>query len=79
LTYFFFAEENSGKLPSPDLKRNYSQVFCCCCCCFFRPTFGLEKSSHSTSGKEKRGGFNRGAGPGLHTGLERRAGPGGTC
>lgn len=70
MTFFFFAEENSGKLPSPDLKRNYSQVGFVCF--FSRPTFGLEKSGLFTSGKEERGGFNRGGGLGLHTGLERR-------
>lgn len=52
----FFAQEKSGKLPSPDLKRNYSQVFCGS---FLPPPppyigFREERSLHQQK-REKRG------------------------
>lgn len=70
----FFAKENSGKTTFS----RYEKKLLTSCFFFLCPTFGLENRGLSTSGKEKRGDLNGGAGPGLHTGPERWASPGGT-
>lgn len=52
----FFAQEKSGKLPSPDLKRNYSQVFCGLFLLPPPPYLGFREEGLSTSKeREKRG------------------------
>lgn len=64
----FFAERNSGKLPSPKLKRNYSQVP-------HHHHFWLreERPLHQCEGEKRGSNGWAGPGKGLHTGLGRQA------